>query len=97
MGKLRQAQHDGSGRMQQSLVLPLMEVQGTLGFPEGTAVKNLPANAGGSRDTGSIPGSGRSPGVGNDDPLQYSCLGNSMDRRTWLTTVNGVAKETDRT
>ena len=42
--------------------------------------KNLPANAGDSRDMGSIPGSGRSPGVGNGNPLQFSCLENSMDR-----------------
>ena len=47
-----------------------------LGFPGGSAVKNLLANAGG---TGSILGSKRSPGEGNDNPLQYSCLGNSMD------------------
>ena len=43
-------------------------------------VKNLPTNAGDERDTGSIPGSGRSPGVGNGNPLQYSCLENPMDR-----------------
>ena len=43
-------------------------------------VKNLPANAGDARDTGSIPESGRSPGVGNGNPLQYSCLENPMDR-----------------
>ena len=43
-------------------------------------VKNLPANAGDTRDVGSIPGSGRSPGIGNGNPLQYSCLENSMDR-----------------
>ena len=55
------------------------------GFPGGTAVKNPPANV---RDTGSIPGLGRSPGVGNGNPLQYSCLGNSMDRRTWQTTYS---------
>ena len=48
-----------------------------LAFPAGTGVKNLPANAG---DTGPIPGSGRSPGEGNGNPLQYSCLGNPMDR-----------------
>ena len=47
------------------------------GFPGGSVVKNLPANAG---DVGSIPGSGRSPGGGNGNTLQYSCLGNSMDR-----------------
>ena len=44
-------------------------------------VKNLPANAGDTRDMGLIPGSGRSPGEGNGNPLQYSCLKNSMDRR----------------
>ena len=47
------------------------------GFPGGSMVKNLPANA---RDTGSIPGLGRSPGEGNGNPLQHSCLGNSLDR-----------------
>ena len=50
-------------------------------------IKNLPANAGDIRDTGSIPGSGRSPGGGHGNPLQYSCLENPMDRgasRTWL-------------
>ena len=48
------------------------------GFPGGSAVKNLPANAG---DMGSIPGSGRSPGEGNGNLLQYSCLENPMDRK----------------
>ena len=51
-----------------------------MGFPSGTVVKNPPADAGDVRDVGSIPGSGRSPGVGNSNPPQYSCLGNSMDR-----------------
>ena len=46
----------------------------------GAVVKNLPANAGDAKDTGSIPGSERFPGVGNSNPLQYTCLGNSMDR-----------------
>ena len=50
-------------------------------------VKNLPANAGDIRDTGSIPGSGRSPGEGHSNLLQYSCLENSMDRRAWGITV----------
>ena len=53
-------------------------------------VKNLPANAG---NTGLIPGLGRSPGEVNDNPLQYSCLGNPMDRGAWWATVCGVAKE----
>ena len=48
-----------------------------MGSPGGAVVKNLPANAG---DRGLIPGSGRSAGIGNGNPLQYSCLGNSMDR-----------------
>ena len=55
-------------------------------------VKNLPANAGDVRDTGSIPGSGRSPREGNGTPLQYSCLENPMDRGAWWATVPGVAK-----
>ena len=55
-------------------------------------VKNPPANAGDIRDVGLIPGSGRSPGVGNGNSLQYSCLGNSMDREAWWATVHGMAK-----
>ena len=54
-------------------------------------VKNLPANAGDVRDVGSIPGSGRSPGVGNSNPLQYSCLENPRDRGAWWAAVYGVA------
>jgi len=55
-------------------------------------VKNPPANAGNTGDKGLIPGSGRSPGGGNGNPLQYSCLENPMDRRAWQATVHGVAK-----
>ena len=55
-------------------------------------VKNLPANTGGIRDAVSISGSGRSPGEGNGNPLQYSCLENPMDRGAWWATVHGVAK-----
>ena len=62
------------------------------GFPGGLVVKNLPANAGDERDLGSIPGLGRSPGGGNDNPLQYSCLENLIDRDAWRATVHGVAK-----
>ena len=54
-----------------------------LSFPGGAVVKNPPANAGGTRDVGSIPGSGSSSGEGNGNPLWYSCLGNSMDRGAW--------------
>ena len=53
-------------------------------------IKNLPAN---TRDLGLIPGSGRSTGEENGNPLQYSCLGNPMDRGAWQVTVYGVAKE----
>ena len=60
-------------------------------------VKNLPANAGGVRDLGWIPGLGRSPGEGNDNPFQYYCLENAMDRGAWQATVHGVSKELDTT
>ena len=52
-------------------------------------VKNPPANAGDTRDVGSIPGLGRSPREGNGNLLQYSCLENSMNRRSWQATVHG--------
>ena len=65
-----------------------------IGFPGGSVVQNLPANAG---DADLIPGLGRSPGEGNGNPLQYSCLENSMDRGAWWTTVHGVTKESDTT
>ena len=55
-------------------------------------VKNPPANAGDARDMGSIPGLGRSPGVGNGNPLQYSGLENPMDRGAWWATVHSIAK-----
>ena len=55
-------------------------------------VKNPSASAGDVRDTGSIPGSGRSPGEGNGNPLHYCCLENPMDRRAWWAAVHGVAK-----
>jgi len=64
------------------------------GFPDGSVVKNPPANAG---DAGSIPGSGRSPEGGNGYPLQYSCLENPMDRGAWRAIVHGVTKESDMT
>ena len=60
-----------------------------MGFPGGSVVKNLPANAGG---LGSIPGSGRSPGERKDNPLQYSCLGNPKDREAWQAILHGVTK-----
>ena len=62
------------------------------GFPGGSVVKNLPANAG---DTGSIPGWGRSSGGGNGNPLQYSCLENPVNRGASWATVHGVTEESD--
>ena len=60
-----------------------------MGFPGGSVIKNLPANAG---DVGLIPWLGRSLVGGNGNPLKYSCLENSMGRGVWWDTVNGVAK-----
>ena len=59
------------------------------GFPGGSVGKESASNMG---DTGLIPGWGRSPGEGNGNPLQYSCLENSMDREAWWATVLGVTK-----
>ena len=66
----------------------------SMGFPGGTVVENLPANAG---DLGLIPGLGKSPGGGNGKLLQYSCLKNSMDSGPWQATVHGGHKELDMT
>ena len=62
------------------------------GFPGGSVVKNLPASAGDARDMGSVPGSGRFPGEGSGNPLQYPCLENPMDRGAWWGRVHGVTK-----
>ena len=64
------------------------------GFPCSSVVKNLSANAG---DVVSVPGSGKSPGEGNGNLSQYSCLGNPMDRGAWWAVVHGVAKVLDTT
>ena len=68
------------------LVLIMGTSQGAL------MVKNSPANAGDAEDMGSIPGSRRSPGVGNGNPLQHACLENPMERGTWQATVHRVAR-----
>ena len=63
-----------------------------MGFPGVLVVKNIPANTGDVRDMGLIPGLGRSLGGGHGNPLQYSCLENSMDRGAWQATVHRVAQ-----
>ena len=65
------------------------KITGNLGFPGGPDGKESTCNAG---DPGLIPGSGRSPGEGNSNPLQYSCLGNPMDRGAWWPIVHGVTE-----
>ena len=67
----------------------LVNLRANLG---GSVVKNLPTKAGDAREVGSIPGLGRSPGVGNSNPLQYSCLGNPIHKEAWQATVDGVTK-----
>ena len=63
-----------------------------MSFPGGTVVKNPPANAGDTGDMALIPGLGRSPGEGNGNALQYSCLGTPIDRGAWRATVHRVTK-----
>ena len=71
-----------------------LEVQSIRRFPGGSAVKHPPASVGNARW---IPGSGRSPGEGTGNPLQYSFLGNPTDRGIWWATVYGVSEELDMT
>ena len=73
--------------------LSLVDVAIFWGFPGGSVVKNPPASAG---DMGLIPGLRRSPGEGDGNSLQYSCLGKSMDRGAWRATIYGVAKSDRR-
>ena len=63
-----------------------------MGFPGSSVVKNTPANAGDTGDAGSILGLGRSPGGANGNPLQYSCLKNPIDSRTWQAIAVGLPK-----
>ena len=69
-----------------------MKLDKLWGFPGGTVINNLPANARDARDSGSIPGLGRSPGGRNGNPLQNSYLEKFMERGSWQATVHGVAK-----
>ena len=73
----------------QILPLQLVTSKHPEGFSGGSAVKNLPVNAG---DAGSIPWVGKIPGGGNGNALQYSCLGNSMNRGAWWATVHGITE-----
>ena len=77
-----------SSQIQDEIISTYME---NLGFPGSSVVKNLPTNARNARDTGSIP-EGKSPGAGNGNLLQYSCLGNPTDRKAWWATVYRVTK-----
>ena len=75
----------------------MLKIESTIGFPGGSEVKNLPANAGDIGDRDLIPGSGRSPEGGNHNPLQYSCLKNPMDGGAWRAAVHGVTIESATT
>ena len=81
--------HHGDGNVMEKRRQIWVLLKYCLGFPGDSMVKNPPANAG---YAGSIPGLGRSPGEGNDNLPQYSCLGNHMDRGSWRATVHGVAR-----
>ena len=73
------------------LVLFYTHLPSSRGFPDGSGGKESPCSAGDIRDMGSIPESGRSPGGGHGNSLQYSCLENSMDRGAWRATVHRIA------
>ena len=90
-GKVRRVAYQS-----RSIILKLWAIHPRIGFTGGTVVTNLPANAGDERDAGLIFGSGRFPGVGNGNLLQYSCLKNSMDRGACRATIHGVAKSQTR-
>ena len=86
-----------STQSQLAIVIFNIILEAVWGFTGGSVVKNLPVNAENTRDSSSIPGSGRYPGEGNSNPLHYSCLENPTDKGAWQGTVHGVAKESDMT
>ena len=83
-----------SGRSSCYLGIMFTRCRGAWGFPRGSAVKSPPANAG---DAGSIPGTGRSPGGGNGNPLWYSRLENPTDRGAWRAAVHEVVRRPEHT
>jgi len=93
-GETLQAQEYYSDMFNENLKIMLYTVYPILnwGFPVVLVVKNSPAKAGNTRDVGSTLGSGRSPGGGHGNPLQYSCLENPMDRGAWQIMVHRVVK-----
>ena len=95
LGQVEQGLRDCGKSWRNKIILCLVET--ILGFQVVLVVKNPPAEARDIRDAGRIPGSGRSPGGGHGNPLQYSCLGNPMDRGAWRATVCRVTKESDTT
>ena len=91
------SQWSGQSRASRNLLVRvktqhLPEIYVKEGFPGGAVVKKLPANKGDTRDSGSVSGLGRSPRIGNSNPLQYSCLENSMDREAWWATIHVFTK-----
>ena len=75
-----------------SVLCVLTNTHSQVGFPSGSVVKNLPASAGDAGDSGAIPGSRRSPGVGNGNPFQYSWLGSPVGRGAWRVTLQGLQR-----
>ena len=95
-GKMAKIQNTDEGVKQWDfylLVMGMYNGTATLASQVRLVVKNLLANAGDIRDSGSIPGSGRSPEEGHDNSLQYSCLENPMERRAWWATVHMVQSD----
>ena len=86
-----------ASKPQQLFILKLAKLLFKLFILYGGMVKKLPDNEGDIRDRGLIPGSGRSPGGGHGNPLEYSCLENPMDRGVWWATGHGVAKSWTQT
>ena len=87
----------GFGQPNTCLWLTKKKLGSSSELPKWAVIKNMPANVEDIRDVGLIPGSGRSPGIRNNNPFQYSCLDNSMDKGASWATVHGVTRESDTT